>query len=100
MYNSFRTSLLAIACICNLHAWSAESVPYTSELGTPYGISSDWYNTRGNGVKSWSNVTGDFGGQWGNTGCTNGIQYVYSETSDADAWLISPDIALEAAKDY
>ena len=100
MYNPFRTSLLAIACICNLHAWSAESVPYTSELGTPYGISSDWYNTRGNGVKSWSNVTGDFGGQWGNTGCTNGIQYVYSETSDADAWLISPDIALEAAKDY
>lgn len=93
--------LLVAAAICNTpQAWSAQSVPYTSELGTPYGISSEWYNTRGNGTKAWSNVTGDFGGQWGNTGCTNGIQYVYSETSDADAWLISPEISLEAAKDY
>jgi len=96
----FRTSLLIVASICNMHSWSAESVPYASELGSPYGIDSDWYTTRGNGLKPWSNVTGDFGGQWGNTDCTNGIRYVYSETSDADAWLISPDIALEAAKDY
>ncbi len=60
--------LLVAAAICNTpQAWSAQSVPYTSELGTPYGISSEWYNTRGNGAKAWSNVTGDFGGQWGNT---------------------------------
>lgn len=102
MTSSFRQSLLTTALIaaCTLSAKAAFNVPYTSELGSPYGIDTDWYNTRGNGTKAWFNLTGDLGGEWGNTGCTSGVYYIYSETSAADAWLISPDISLEARKDY
>ncbi len=99
---SLKHSLLTAVCIaaCTLSASAAFNVPYTSELGSPYGIDTEWYNTRGNGSKAWLNITGEMSGEWGNTGCTNGVQYVFSETSAADAWLISPDITLEADKDY
>lgn len=98
MHQSLRIAFLLVALVCGLKSWSAQSVPYSSELGTLNGISSDWSNSPGNGEKAWSNVPENIDGEA--TGCTSAVKYVYSETSAADAWLISPEITLEADKDY
>ena len=94
------TAIAAIMALSSALCHAAKSVPYSSELGTAFGLDPDWTNSRGDGPKAWSAVNPEnWQGEWGNTGCSAAIQYSYAAT-DADAWFISPAIALEADKDY
>ena len=95
----FTLAGLAIA-VSSSFCHAAKTVPFSSELGTPYGFDPEWTNSRGDGPKAWSAIKPEnWEGEWGDTGCSSAIQYVYA-TTDADAWYISPAIELAGGKDY
>ncbi len=81
----------------------AKSVPYFSQIGGTSKLDADWtvYNVNGD-EKTWINDASSSSNYSSITAVkvTAGAKYVYNTKADANDWLVSPAIHLEADKEY
>ena len=60
----FTLAGLAIA-VSSSFCHAAKTVPFSSELGMPYGLDPEWTNSRGDGPKAWSAIKPEnWEGEW------------------------------------
>lgn len=88
-----RNYLLTLACVVSLSAFAQKQTPYASNL---YG-DTEWTVVN---VEEGSRTWEDYAGSLGNSPNLNYKQYHWDSTHAADDWLISPEIYLEAGKEY
>lgn len=80
----------------------AKSVPYFSQIGGTSKLDADWtvYNVNGD-KQTWINdATASNYSSITAVKVTAGAKYAYNTTADANDWLVSPAIHLEADKEY
>ena len=81
----------------------AKTVPYFSQIGGTSKLDADWtvYNVNGD-EKTWINDASSSSNYSSITAVkvTAGAKYVYNTKADANDWLVSPAIHLEADKEY
>ena len=81
---------------------NSKSVPYFSQIGGEYAFDSGWivYNVNGD-ENTWGNdyAPSQYGDIKG-VNITAGARYCFNPSYDADDWLVSPAIHLEANKEY
>lgn len=80
----------------------AKSVPYFSQIGGTSKLDADWtvYNVNGD-EKTWINdATVINYSSISAVKVTAGAKYVFNTKADANDWLVSPAIHLEADKEY
>lgn len=81
----------------------AKSVPYFSQIGGTGKLDADWtvYNVNGD-EKTWINDASSSSNYSSITAVkvTAGAKYLYNTKADANDWLVSPAIHLEADKEY
>lgn len=80
----------------------AKSVPYFSQIGGTSKLDADWtvYNVNGD-EKTWINdASPSTYSSISAVKVTAGAKYVYNTKADANDWLVSPAIHLEADKEY
>ncbi|MGM9868397.1 MAG: choice-of-anchor J domain-containing protein [Sodaliphilus sp.] len=84
-------------------AAQSKSVPYFSQLGGTSALDADWtvYNVNGD-TKTWTNDNSSSTGYSSISGVnvTAGAKYSYNSSENANDWLVSPAIHLEADKEY
>lgn len=80
----------------------AKSVPYFSQIGGASKLDADWtvYNVNGD-EKTWINDASSSNySSITAVKVTAGAKYLYNTKADANDWLVSPAIHLEADKEY
>lgn len=80
----------------------AKSVPYFSQIGGTAKLDADWtvYNVNGD-EKTWINDASSSNySSISAVKVTAGAKYVFNTKADANDWLVSPAIHLEADKEY
>ncbi len=97
MKRTFTSILAAVAIFAPATAAAAETVPYSSDLGSNYSVCSDWKNTKGNGDNYWEY---DRNSDFSTPGTGGGVIHTYELDYNADAMLISPAISVTEGTTY